>query len=141
MNVVRIEDDDELAAAFAIRRAVFIEEQEVPEELELDEKDETATHVLATVDGEPVGTARLIDYDGVGKVQRVAVRRAHRGTGVGEALMAKVEALAREEGYDELVLDAQVPVIGFYETLGYEVRDDEPFLDAGIPHKRMGKVL
>lgn len=142
MDVSRIESDAQLADAFAIRRAVFIEEQDVPEELELDEHDETATHVLATAEGEPVGTARLIEYDeGVGKVQRVAVVESHRGTGVGEALMAKVESLAREAGYEKLVLDAQVPVVGFYERLGYDLLDDETFMDAGIPHKRMGKPL
>ncbi|MEF8841720.1 MAG: GNAT family N-acetyltransferase [Haloarculaceae archaeon] len=140
-GVVRITAETDFEAALEIRREVFIEEQDVPEELELDGKDDEATHVLARSDGEPVGTARLRDYgDGLAKVERVAVLEPHRGEGWGERIMDAVEAHARETGYERVHLAAQVPVVDFYERLGYECVS-EVFMDAGIPHRSMEKRL
>jgi predicted GNAT family N-acyltransferase len=120
---------------------VFVEGQDVPEDLELDGRDDEATHFLARRDGEPVGTARLRDYgDGVAKVERVAVRDPHRGEGWGRRIMAAVEEHARGVGYERVHLAAQVPVVEFYERLGYEVVSEE-FMDAGIPHRSMEKPL
>jgi predicted GNAT family N-acyltransferase len=139
--VARISSDAALATALEIRREVFIEEQDVPEDLELDGLDGEATHFLARADGEPVGTARLRDYgDGLAKVERVAVREPRREEGWGERIMTAVEEHAREAGYDRVRLAAQVPVVGFYERLGYEVVGEE-FMDAGIPHRSMEKPL
>lgn len=141
VDVFRIDSEAELSAPLAIRREVFIDEQGVPEGLELDGRDREATHFLARLDGEPVGTARLREYgDGVGKVERVAVREPHRGEGWGERLMAAVESRAREAGYERVRLAAQLPVVDFYERLGYEVVGEE-FVDAGIPHRSMEKSL
>jgi predicted GNAT family N-acyltransferase len=132
--------DAELNACIDLRRSVFVDEQGVPEDRELDGKDGEATHLLAW-DGYPVGTARLREYeDGVAKVERVAVESSRRGEGIGRELMAHAEAYAADEGYERVRLDAQVPVVGFYERLGYEVRGEE-FEDAGIPHRRMEKRL
>ena len=78
---------DDLAACNAIRRVVFIDEQAVPEELEMDDLDGEAIHLLATVDGRPAGTARLLLRDEVGKIGRVAVLADRRGTGLGAALI------------------------------------------------------
>ena len=140
-EVVRITAEADLTAALEIRREVFIDEQDVPEDLELDGRDDEATHFLARVDGESVGTARLRDYgDGVAKVERVAVREPRRGEGWGRRIMAAVEAHAREAGYEQVHLAAQVPVVGFYDRLGYEVTGEE-FMDAGIPHRSMEKSL
>jgi predicted GNAT family N-acyltransferase len=92
---------------------------------------------------EPVATARVrATDDGRSlKVERVAVARQRRGEGYGDAVMDAVESYAAAEGYDQLVLAAQVPVVGFYERRGYRLEDDEPFDDAGIPHRRMAKPL
>jgi len=140
-GVSRVTSEADLAAALEVRREVFIEEQDVPEELELDGKDGEATHFLARIDGDPVGTARLREYDdGVAKVERVAVREPLRGEGWGERIMAAVESHAREAGYERVRLAAQVPVVGFYERLGYEIVSEE-FEDAGIPHRSMEKPL
>jgi predicted GNAT family N-acyltransferase len=140
-RISRVTSEEDIGAALDLRREVFVEEQDVPEDLELDGLDDEATHFLARRDGEPVGTARLRDYgDGVAKVERVAVREPHRGEGWGERLMAAVEAHAREAGYERVRLAAQVPVVGFYERLGYEVASEE-FVDAGIPHRSMEKRL
>ena len=130
-----------LNAALAVRRRVFVEEQDVPERLELDGKDEPATHFLARSEGDPVGTARLRDHgDGVAKVERVAVLESHRGQGWGGRILSVVEDHAREAGFERIRLDAQVPVVGFYRRFGYEVVTEE-FLDAGIPHRSMTKRL
>jgi ElaA protein len=129
----------ERAEAMRIRFAVFVEEQRVPAELEPDEYDVQAAHLLA-VEGEtgtPIGTARVVDKGGgVAKIGRVAVLAGYRGAGVGEALMRAALDRARRSGHTVAVLDAQVPVIGFYERLGF-VAEGAVFDDAGIPHRHM----
>ncbi len=125
-------------ACFAIRWQVFVREQNVPADEERDEHDSTARHFLARVDGVPLGTARLILKDGTtAKIGRVAVLAAARGKGVGAALMRFIESQA---GAATCLLDAQVHALKFYETFGYQAYGEE-FLDAGIPHRRMRKVL
>lgn len=134
-------DGDALADAHAVRLAVFVEGQGVPEEIEIDGEDDDARHLVA-YDGEtPVGTARLREPDpGVAKVERVAVVESHRGRGIGRRLMYDLEDLARGEGMDEAVLHAQTAVEEFYEALGYETTSDV-FEEAGIPHVEMRKAL
>ena len=138
---VRVARPDELAQCFAIRREVFVDEQRVPLHEEMDAHDASSTHFLALLDGEPVGTARLRTLsDGTPKAERVAVRAAHRKNGIGRALMTALEDAARKSGHPHLVLNAQVPVIAFYERLGY--RAEGPVFDeAGIPHRAMRKKL
>ena len=130
-----------LAEAHAVRRAVFIEEQGVSEAEEMDGRDEAATHVVVTdrTGGRPVATARLRDV-GAAKIERVAVREAYRGRGLGRRLMSVVESLARTRGHDEAVLHAQTAVEDFYAALGYETVGDE-FVEADIPHVEMRKPL
>lgn len=132
-------DDPRFDDALAIRKRVFVEEQDVPMDREVDGLDDVATHFLLT-DPEPVATARVRPHDGALKVERVAVLADHRGEGYGRAVMDAVEAYAHREGYDEVVLHAQVPVVAFYERLGYTVEGEE-FEDAGIPHRTMRKTL
>lgn len=129
--------------ALALRKRVFVEEQDVPLDREVDGRDPESTHFLIREAGEPIATARVREYDDgrALKVERVAVARSHRGEGYGDAVMDAVESHGREEDYDRLVLAAQVPVVGFYERRGYTIQDDEPFDDAGIPHRRMAKQL
>lgn len=142
MNVAVAVDEADVAACLDVREAVFVGEQGVPRDRELDGKDDAATHFLGRDGaGEPVACARLREYEpGTAKVERVAVVPERRGEGLGRAVMDVVEDHARGAGYDEVVLHAQVPVVGFYEALGYEV-EGEPFEDAGIPHRRMRKSL
>lgn len=128
--------EDDRSAALAIRHRVFVEEQGVPVEEEQDAYDAEAVHVLVTVDGVPAGTARMVGA----KIGRVAVLPEYRGRGLGGALMACLTAEARRRGLEELVLDAQVQVIPFYERLGYRAEGPE-FMDAGIRHRRMRRAL
>ncbi|WP_206832024.1 GNAT family N-acetyltransferase [Alicyclobacillus fructus] len=148
MRAVRVTDADQLHDCLSIRRKVFIEEQGVPEELEVDEFDhpDRAVHVvLYDDDGAAVATARFRPYDPgdarTAKVQRVAVLAHLRGLGLGRRIMEAVEALVREAGFREIVLDAQLHAEPFYERLGYRRASDDVFDDAGIPHVRMHKLL
>ncbi|MES3517413.1 MAG: GNAT family N-acetyltransferase [Natronomonas sp.] len=127
-------------AAISIRRSVFVDEQGVPESVELDGHDEEAVHFLADHDGRPVGVARMRPKDGTAKAERVAVVSDRRGEGIGRRLMEAVESRATAEGYGAVVLSAQTPVVEFYKTLGYDVVSEE-YLEAGIPHRRMRKQL
>lgn len=138
--------------AFDVRRDVFVVEQDVDPDLEWDDwdDDDRTTHFVATVDDEAVGAARLrpVEFEDsagaggpterVGKVERVAVRRAYRESGVGRALMDALEAHGRERGFDAFRLHSQTTAAGFYATLGYEREGDE-FEEAGIPHVKMQK--
>ena len=127
------------AEAMRIRFAVFVEEQRVPPELETDAYDVMAVHLLAVEEetGEPIGTARIADMGGgIAKIGRVAVLTGYRGQGVGEALMREALNRARRTGHTVALLDAQIPVLGFYERLGF-VAEGPVFDDAGIPHRRM----
>lgn len=148
VTIVRTEDD--LRACLAIREAVFIREQNVAPEEELDEWDRLPpagevwpVHLLLRADdGTALATARLIPYsDDAGKVQRVAVLRHQRGRGFGAQVMAAAEQAIRERGKRRAVLDAQLHAEGFYRRLGYARVSDEVFLDAGIEHVRMAKLL
>jgi predicted GNAT family N-acyltransferase len=129
-----------LEVCLAIRREVFVQGQEVPEELEIDGLDPECTHFLARVDGNPVGTARLREVKGEAKAERVAVLASWRGYGIGRRLMEATEGEARASGLPGMVLNAQVSVIPFYEGLGYRA-EGEVFLEAAIDHRTMRKDL
>ncbi|PTM59310.1 GNAT family N-acetyltransferase [Desmospora activa] len=129
--------------AMAIRFQVFVEEQQVPSSLEIDEWDNHSdvVHLLALQGEEAVGTAR-VRFPSVttAKLERLATLPNYRGQGIGQLLMKQAEAVAIERGKKEMVLNAQVQALPFYHRLNY--RDyGEPFDDAGIPHKTMTKSL
>lgn len=121
-----------------LRMQVFVEEQNVPLELELDDEDATATHVLALDSHEtPLGCARLLPS---GQIGRMAVLAPFRGQGVGTRLLAAAEDEACRQGMTSVFLHAQTHAIPFYQHNGYTVCSDE-FIDAGIPHRSMQKPL
>ena len=135
--VVRIADfDADQADIRAIRFAVFVDEQQVPAEMEIDDSDVRCIHLLASDDDAPVGTGR-IDLTESGKVGRVAVLASRRGQGVGTALMSLAHCVARENAFEAVWCNAQVSAVPFYERLGYRITSAEPFDEAGIPHVRM----
>ena len=140
MPVVRADTPERYDDALDVRLAVFVEEQGVPESVEVDDHEDEATHFVAYDSDAPVATARLREYEpGVGKVERVAVRRSRRGEGWGDRVMDELEAAASER-FDELYLHAQETAAGFYTRLGYE-REGDAFEEAGIPHVAMRKRL
>lgn len=136
-----VEGEAALGDALPLRREVFVEEQGVPPERERDEYDDSATHLIARNDDRVVGTARLRSLDDTtAKVERVAVKQACRGQGLGQRLMAHAERIAAERAADTVVLHSQTSVEAFYQNLGYETTSDV-FEDAGIPHVEMEKTV
>ncbi len=118
----------------AIRFKVFVEEQHVPPDLELDGRDPACRHVLAEVPGRGfVGTGRLLPD---GRIGRLAVLADCRGAGIGRAMMERLLSLARAAGFPEVILHAQEQVVGFYAGLGFRA-EGERFFEAGIPHRLM----
>jgi ElaA protein len=136
-DIARATTDAAQAACFAVRRAVFIEEQGIPEAEEWDAHDATCTHFLAADDAGPLATARLMTHGSAAKIGRVAVMPRARGTGLGAALMRHVLEDARRRGHPTAVLEAQVDVIPFYERLGFVA--EGPVYDdgSGILHRWM----
>lgn len=140
-EIRRVISREDLAAAYEIRREVFIAGQGVPVDLERDELDPLAVHVLARRDGTPVATGRLVARDdGVGVLGRVAVLESERGTGLGVAVVRALEESGRELGLDRIELHAQTHALAFYQRLGYEPYGEE-YVEAGIPHVSMDKAL
>ncbi len=124
--------------AAAIRHAVFVVEQKVPVDIELDEFDPVSVHALAfDGDGVAVGTGRLLPD---GHIGRMAVLRHARGSGVGGALLRALMAAARERGFGEVQLNAQTHALAFYARFGF-VAEGEEFDDAGIPHRAMRRSV
>ncbi len=119
--------------AAPIRFAVFVEEQEVPAEMELDDNDAVSLHVVAREGARAVGTGRLLPD---GHIGRMAVLRDARGRGVGAAMLVRLMEAARERGDREVVLEAQTHALGFYRKHGF-IEEGSEYLDAGIPHRGM----
>jgi predicted GNAT family N-acyltransferase len=148
-EVRRVTTLAEMDDALSVRRRVFIEEQNVPETLEIDAYDAdpatapAALHIVAYADGRCVATGRLLldahegEYPHIG---RVAVLQDQRGKGYGRAVMLALQSMARERAMQGITLAAQLHAIGFYETLGYVARGDV-FLDADIEHRWMDLKL
>ncbi len=140
-----VSTEEQLEQALGIRHHVFVIEQQVPAEIEIDQFDVISPdvhHVLLSTDGQAVATGRLIYYSkDTAKMQRIAVLKSHRSFGYGRVLLLAMEERARELGLSYSVLDAQCQAQKFYEKLGYEVISEEPFYDADILHVRMRKSL
>ena len=130
-----------MARAYAIRRRVFIEEQHVPEEIELDADDALAFHALATLGNDAIGCGRMLDHgDGEVKIGRMAVMPQFRGTGVGRDILRFLMDRARARGLRKAVLHAQLSAEGFYLKEGFTPLGDV-FDEAGIAHRKMEKLL
>jgi predicted GNAT family N-acyltransferase len=136
LQVRRVSSQQELTKAFAIRMRVFVREQRVPAEIELDHDDARAIHFLANSSGRAVGTARLVLRRGSAKIGRMAVLKTYRRQGVGTKLLKRAVSTARKLGATKIYLHAQVPVISFYEVMGFH-SIGAVFDEAGIPHRKM----
>ena len=128
--------------AMSLRRAVFIEEQQVAESIEQDGRDDEAHHIVVLDDEERVvATGRLmLSSPQTAKIQRVAVLKTLRGLGVGRVAMEGLEELGRLQGATTALLASQIDALGFYTRLGY-VAYGEPFYEANILHRWMRKPL
>jgi predicted GNAT family N-acyltransferase len=128
---------DKQAELISVRRAVFIEEQKVPESVEIDGRDPDCYHVLACDGGgKPIGTVRM---DRTGKIGRMAVLPEYRGLGVGAKMLQAIIDCGRSKGITDFHLSAQISAIGFYRKMGFETYGEE-FEEAGIKHINMRKI-
>lgn len=121
-----------------IRESVFVHEQGVPIEIEMDEFDPVCEHAIAVIGtGEAIGTGRLLPD---GHIGRMAVLNAWRGQGVGAALLDALVRRAIDRGFANVLLSAQSHAKAFYEKAGFVV-EGEAFMEAGIPHVAMRRAL
>ena len=131
----------ELSGAQQLRLRVFVEEQGVSPDAEIDGLDDEAIQLVAMNRGKVVGTCRLRIVGGEGKLERMAVAQDFRRIGLGRRLIEATETEARREGAGRMVLHSQVAARDFYEAAGYAATSEDVFLEDGIEHVKMGKAL
>jgi predicted GNAT family N-acyltransferase len=137
LNIRIVDTNDDITVCQTLRRTVFIEEQGVSEDLEIDGLDGECTHVLATRDGAPIGTARVRILDDVAKIQRVCVLPKHRAQGIGAAVMRFIlTEITTAPSVRTVRLGAQIDALDFYRKLGFMPVGPE-YMEAGIPHQDM----
>ena len=136
MKIVAFDTDNQPHIR-AIRDAVFIREQQIDPALEFDGQDGSAIHVLVAVDGEYVGTGRMLDD---GHIGRIAILQDYRSQGLGGRVVQALVDEAVRRGYPRVYLGAQIHAIGFYAKLGFTPFGEE-FMAAGLPHLAMEKSL
>ena len=141
-----LKSKEELNLGFALRIEVFVKEQKVPMELEFDEKDnsENTVHVGFFDNNKLIGVARLIDLDkDVIHIGRVVIDKEYRGQGIGRELIIGCENIAQQilKRKTIIELSAQIQAENFYKSLGYNRVNDKIYLDAGIEHVNMRKVI
>ncbi|MCH1626267.1 GNAT family N-acetyltransferase [Ferdinandcohnia quinoae] len=141
MNTRIVTIEKERQDAFHVRKIVFVDEQNVPLEEEIDQFEDDATHFVLYDEEKPVGAGRFRVIDDIGKVERICVLSTHRSKGAGKIIMNKIEEFAKEKGISTLKLHAQTHAENFYKKLGYETASPDVFLDAGIPHVTMEKGI
>jgi len=136
-----VTNDGELKSAFDVRRKVFVEEQGISEDIELDEHDREALHIIAR-DGEKViGTARVLFLvPSQAKIERMAILKPFRGKGTGSKIISFLDETLRNRQINQVFLHAQYPVVDFYRSCGFE-ESGSPFREAGIRHIKMQKRL
>ena len=139
--MISVESAADMQRAHAIRRRVFIEEQHVPEEIEMDEDDASAFHALATVDGVAIGCGRMVDHGASEvKIERMAVLQEFRNTGIGATILRFLIERARDRGVRKAILHAQLAAEGFYLKEGFKPVGDV-FEEAGIAHRLMERDI
>ena len=129
-----------MPAVYAVRHQVFVVEQAVPPELERDEFDNVAVHLVALRGGAVIGTLRIVVSGGSAKIGRMAVLAAERKTGTGTRLMQHGIEIARSMGVSDITLHAQLAAKTFYARLSYR-EEGEEFEEAGIMHVTMRRTL
>ncbi|MFD2629673.1 GNAT family N-acetyltransferase [Oceanobacillus kapialis] len=140
MDIQIVETDKQLKDAYHVRMTVFVEEQKVSPDEELDEHDKTAIHLAGYENDQAIAASRLRFVEGYGKLERICILKEHRGKAYGSQLIAEMEKIISSKGYKKAKLNAQTQALPFYERLGYKTVSEE-FMDAGIPHVTMIKNI
>ncbi len=136
INLRKVIDVSGFDKALELRYRVFVDEQGVPIDLERDEDDQKAQHILAQHEGETVGCGRIVYKDDCGKIGRVAVAKQYRKEGIGSKICNELLKMAEEKGCKEVVLHAQLESKEFYKRLGFKTIGSN-FMEAGIEHIKM----
>ncbi|WEK55905.1 MAG: GNAT family N-acetyltransferase [Candidatus Cohnella colombiensis] len=142
MDMDKVKTREQLEQAFQIRKTVFVVEQGVAEEIEIDQYEDIANHVLVYDGEKPVGTGRVrfIDQNQIAKLERICVLPEYRKLHFGEKIMQALEQIAKESGVLKAKLHAQTHAAPFYEKQGY-ITSSEVFMEENIPHVLMIKQL
>ena len=128
--------NDDLTDAHTIRAKVFINEQNVPQELELDDKDAVAQHIVVYDDDKALATGRLLNENGEYLIGRIAVLKEERKNGYGNIVVKNLIERAAKDGAKEVHVHAQTRSLGFYEKLGF-VQLGKEYIEADMPHVHM----
>lgn len=138
MIIKKAETEQEKQDAYYVRNQVFVIEQQIPSEIEIDEHEDTSVHFVAYKHNKPVGAARVRIIDDYAKVERVCVLKDFRHDGIGNLIMNKIEQFIKEQYGLPIMLNAQLEVVPFYKQRGYTV-SSIIFYEANIPHVAMKK--
>lgn len=138
MKILQAKTQDMIQKAYKLRFEVFVEEQNIPQELESDEYDKTATHVLAIDErsGDCIGCGRLVIKNETAKIGRIAIKKSYRRKGYGKKICLKLIDIAQKVNVKDITLDAQLQVVGFYKKLGFKEYGNI-FIEADIKHIAM----
>ncbi len=136
IKITEVKPGGDYSVSAAIRTTVFVEEQEIPIEDEMDEHDSSAWHIVLSVDGIPAGTGRIYIENDIAKLGRVAVLESERGKGYAIQICKELIEVAKKEKAKLVTLNSQSYVASLYDKLGF-IRCGEEFLEEGIPHIRM----
>ncbi len=138
MKIIQGKTKDILQKALELRYEIFVEEQNVSVDIERDSYDKIATHVILIDDktGECIGCGRLVIKDGIAKIGRVAVKKSLRNKGYGREICHELIKIARESGINDIRLNSQLEVVGFYKKLGFKEYGDI-FIEADMKHISM----
>ncbi|MEQ8475545.1 GNAT family N-acetyltransferase [Fulvivirga sp.] len=140
IKIVATEND--MQAAYAIRSAVFTDEQRIPAAMDMDGKDENAINLLVWSDSKAIGTGRLYPVnDHLAEIARIAVVEEYRGAGIAKSIIQKLESLAKDKGLKELTLWPHERLKSFYESLDFKVLPNEQQIVAGYPLIKMHKII
>ena len=141
LNYKLVTSDSELEGAFAVRRQVFVEEQGISEDVELDEHDREALHMVVKDGDRVIGTARVLFLaTGLAKIERMAILQPFRCKGIGRKIISFLSEELKNRQVEQAVLHAQYDVVGFYRSCGFE-EVGSPFWEVGIKHVKMQKQL
>jgi len=127
---------DDLIKVFIVRGIVFLEEQQVPYSIEMDEHEYRALHILGEIDAEPIASGRLRFCGEWAKLERIAVRKQYRNKGLGHQLVEYMLQVARQHGVRKYKMHAQVQLRDYYTKHGFKVQGDK-FKEANIDHYLM----
>ena len=141
LNYKLVTSNNELEGAFEVRRQVFVGEQGIPEDVELDEYDKEALHMVVKDGDRVIGTARVQFLStSQAKIERMAILKPLRRRGIGSRIIAFLSEELRNRQVEQVVLHAQYSVVAFYKSCGFE-ETGSPFLEVGIKHIKMQRQL